>query len=281
MEASEVMLQSEISAVPAGRGATFATRRDLAIELVRHQVRRTYAGTLLGSAWAVIQPLLLMGGYVFLFTVLRVPKQLPEGSLGVLGIVLSGLVPWLFFSRSITGALNAYPGHAALIRQLNFPLGVVPFVTVGTALIPFLVGLVALAILAALAGWLSWAMLLLLPAALLIALFMVASASLVAPFGVLVRDLRALVPPLMRIALFLTPVLYLPDRVPPAAAFLPYLNPASYFIAMVRYAVFERSDVSVIGPAEDWAVAIGVTIVVLALAVANRNFAQRRVVDSL
>ncbi len=281
MEANDPMLPSEISAIPVGRVGTFATRRDLAIELVRHQVRRTYAGTLLGSAWAVIQPLLLMGGYVFLFTVLRVPKQLPEGTLGVLGIVLSGLVPWLFISRSITGALSAYPGHAALIRQINFPLGVVPFITVGTALIPFVVGLAALVVLSAVAGWLSWATALLLPAALLVAVFMVASAALVAPFGVLVRDLRALVPPLMRIALFLTPVLYLPDRVPQAAAFLPYINPASYFIAVVRYAVFRRSDVTVIGPAEDWAVAIGATLAVLVLALLNRGFARRHVVDHL
>jgi lipopolysaccharide transport system permease protein len=281
MEATDAMLTSEIPAIPVGRAGTFATRRDLAIELVLHQVRRTYAGTLLGGAWAMVQPILVMGAYVFLFTVLRVPKQVPGGAVGVLGIVLSGLVPWFFFSRSILGALNAYPRHAALIRQINFPLGIVPFITVGTELIPFLVGLGVLAVLAAAAGWLSWATLLLVPAAALMTVFMVAGAALVAPFGVLARDLRSLVPPLLRISLFLTPVLYLPAKVPQSVEFLRYYNPVGYLIATVRYAVFERSDVTVLGPQKDWAVAIAATIVVVVLAIAHRGFARRHVVDHL
>jgi ABC-type polysaccharide/polyol phosphate export permease len=94
------------------------------------------------------------------------------------------------------------------------------------------------------------------------------------------RDLRALVPPVMRIAIFLTPVLYLPARVPRAAAFLPYINPVSYFIALVRYATFHRADVSVIGAWQDWVVAGGITAATVAVALANRGFA-RRVVDHL
>ena len=264
-----------------GGHRTFVTQRTLATELVLQGVRRAYAGTVLGSGWVIVQPLLLMGAYVFLFTVLRAPKQLLGGALGLLGVVLSGLVPWFYFARSIPGALNAFPRHSALIRQINFPLGVVPFVTVGTQLIPFLVGVASLAILIVVAGWLSWATLLIVPAGAVMTVFLVATVTVVAPLGVMVRDLRALVPPVMRIAIFLTPVLYLPDRVPQAVAFLPYINPIAYFIATIRYATFERADVAVIGPWQDWIVVLGVTVATVAAALANRGFVRRHVVDNL
>jgi lipopolysaccharide transport system permease protein len=262
-------------------GSDESVRRRVALwrELVRHELRRTYVGTFAGRSWILLDPLLLLSVYVFLFTVLRVPTTRFGGELGLVGVVLSGIVPWLFFARSLPMSLNAFARHGTLVKQVTFPIEVVPFVIVGAYLVQYVVGLAALLVLIVAAGWLSVATLLLVPATALLAIFVLATAALIAPYAVMLPDLRRMVPAVMRLLLFLTPVLYLPSNVPEEARAVTYANPMSYFISPVRYATFGSDHVAVISVPTDLVIACGLAAVAVALAYVRRAYVRHVAID--
>lgn len=245
-----------------------------------YEVRQAYAGTVLGISWAALQPLLFLGTYLFLFTVLRVQTTSPEGTLGRVGVFMTGLVPWLYFIRSFSRGLGSLSSRSALVKQINFPVDVIPFVTVGVLLIDFSVGLGMLLILSVWQGWASWALLMFIPAVLLLTGTFTAMAALVAPVGVMLKEIRNFLPIIIRLGLFLSPVLYLPATLPSRVEWLAYVNPLSYLIDLVRYATFGRTDVLLLTPLQNLVIAAGLTVGLGVLAYLRRGYA-RRVVDYL
>jgi ABC-type polysaccharide/polyol phosphate export permease len=252
------------------------TQRRILLSLVEYQVRKAHAGSVFGIAWMVIQPLLYLVTYFVLLTVLRAHADERQAI-----VIMAGLVPWLFFTRSLNNAFASLSANAQFFNQINFPIGVLPFVSVGVAFVEFVVGVALLIVITATFGTLGLAALLILPSAGLMCIFLVALASLAAPLGVMLPDVRSVVPPLLRIGLFLSPVLYLPSLVPSGLSFLPYLNPMAYFISLFRAAVLDETDVYVISFASDLAVATAVTVITVVVAVANRHYVRRTVVDHL
>jgi lipopolysaccharide transport system permease protein len=256
-----------------------------------YEVRREYAGTALGMAWAVLQPLSLLACYFFLFAVLRVPQNAPSGPLGKVAVILSGIVPWLFFMRSFTNGLGTANNHAALIKQINFPIGVLPFVTVGVQLLDFCVGLVLLAVVVIVQGWVSWMTLLVIPMTLLMGVFLCGLVAMLAPLGVMLRDIRALLPMIVRLGLFISPVLYIPGTIPQRFHWIMYINPMTYFIGLLRYATFgsehitvkngQTAPVNLLPPGPTLAVAAGCAIVFALLGYFAWRYVRRVAVDYL
>jgi ABC-type polysaccharide/polyol phosphate export permease len=251
------------------------------LQLILFEIRTSSAGSVLGMAWAVVQPLLLLAAYWFLLTVLGAKQLGPGGTSAQVLLLLSGLVPWLFIARSISRALTSLTQHGALVRQTNFPLGILPFVSVGVQGVDFLVGLVVILVLAAAGGFLSWPALLVVPVALLLAIFLVALSVLLGPLAVMLRDLRRLLQVTLRAGMFLTPVLYLPDALPDGASVLAYANPAAYFIGLLRYAVSGTEDALLIDLPADLAIVTGLTLALAAAAYALRGSAWRMAVDHI
>ena len=167
------------------------------------------------------------------------------------------------------------------MKQINFPVAALPFVTVGVQAVEFAVGLLVLALATAVAGSLSWSFLLLAPLSAGIAVFQLSLTAILGPLAVMLRDVRRLIPLVLRAGLFLTPVLYLPSALPQGTEFLAYLNPVAYFIALFRYAVTTSPDVFVVGPAADAAVACGVTAAAAVAGYLAWRRAQPAIVDHL
>jgi ABC-type polysaccharide/polyol phosphate export permease len=235
------------------------------MQLVVHEVRRQYAGTALGLFWTILQPLLVLGAFFFLFTVLRVTKHAPHGSLGEVAIILSGIIPWYFFIRSFSQGISTLDQHAPLVKQINFPIGVLPFVTVGINLIDFLIGILILLGLAIWQGWLGWSAWLMVPTSVLMTTFLVGLAAIVAPLGAMLRDIRAFIPIILRLGLWISPILYLPGTVPQRFHWVLYLNPLSYFLALIRYSAFGFSfghrALAPGGPLSAFGVASGIALI--------------------
>jgi ABC-type polysaccharide/polyol phosphate export permease len=246
-----------------------------------HELRATSAGSVLGLAWAVVQPLLLLVTYWFLLTVLRAKHLGPGGAEQQALVLMSGLVPWLFVSRAVAASLGMLTGHAGLIKHVNFPVGVLPFVSVGVQGVSFVVGLGSLLLVAALAGALSWNLLLLVPTSLLLAAFLVGVAALLGPLAVMLRDLSHLMQFALRVGLFFTPVLYLPAALPDRLHLVAELNPVAYFVALVRYATTGLPEALLFDLRTDAAVATGMTVAVALAAWRFGAHARRRVVDHL
>ena len=92
--------------------------RDLLITLTIHRVKVRYKQSVLGIAWAVLQPLLLMLVYTIIFSV--VAKMPSEGAPYAV-FVYAALLPWTFFSTSITTASTSLVAHNNLITKVYFP----------------------------------------------------------------------------------------------------------------------------------------------------------------
>jgi lipopolysaccharide transport system permease protein len=261
------------------------SRPRLLLHLIVHEVRREHAGTVLGLGWALVQPLLILGAYFFLFTVLRLAKHAPHGQLGEVAIILSGIVPWFYFMRSFAHGLSTLDQHAQLVKQINFPVSVLPFVTVGINLIDFAIGLVLLLALTIWQGWISWWALMLLPTLIVMTAFLVSLGALLAPLGVMLRDLRNLVPLVVRLGLWLSPVLYLPGTIPQRFHWVMYINPLTYFLGLIRYSAFGlsfgRERVALVTPLVSMGVAVGVTALVAVGAVLSWRYVRRVAVDYL
>ncbi len=208
--------------------------RELVFELARREVTERYAGTALGSVWAFVTPLLTMAIYVGLFAFVF-PVRLGEGGSPWLGaaLILSGIVPWITFADCATRAPGVLLGHRALVRQVVFPIEVLPAKTVAACLVPQLVGtMVGLTIACATAG-LSWTQLLLPLLWVIQIMLMFGVMLLLSTLGVWLRDLREIVSFLANIGLYVAPIILLPQIIaglPTLARAAISANPFSHMV---------------------------------------------------
>src|SRR4029079_2010566 len=181
--------------------------RELFGNLFRRDVQAKYRGSLLGLAWTLANPVLLMAVYLRVFSVLW---KTPFGNEGHYALfLLVGLSAWIFFSQSVQSASRSMLDTANLIRQPRFPRQRVPLSIVATRLLSFGVMIFALLILNfALLPRVRTTELLALPIAVLIVAFTAGLALVIASLNVLFRDLEFLVAALLLPLFFLTPVLY-------------------------------------------------------------------------
>ena len=190
--------------------------RELFRNLFRRDLRAKYKGSVLGVAWTLAYPLILMGIYLLVFSVLLKTTTTQHNNALFL---LSGLLVWVFFATSLQLSCRSMLDNANLIRKVRFPRQLVPFSVVATQLVTFGVMLVALVVLdfafiPETRGTLWIALLLAVP---LIA-FVTGLCLAVATINVVFRDVEFIVQALLLPLFFLTPILYSLDTVPGAAA---------------------------------------------------------------
>src|SRR5919201_2329708 len=179
--------------------------RELFGNLFRRDLRAKYKGSVLGVAWSLMHPLILMGIYLLVFSLLWRVTTIDHAPL----FLLSGLAVWVFFSTSLPAASRSLLENANLIKKVRFPRQLVPLSVVATHLVSFIVMLVALlaldfALLPRVrpTEWLA------LPLGLGVVALASGIALTVASLDVLFRDVEFLVAALLLPLFFLTHVLY-------------------------------------------------------------------------
>lgn len=211
---------------------TLLTRnRQLTWEMTRREIADRYAGQMLGMFWAVGHPLALMGIYVFVFAWVF---QVKIGGTAALPLdyttyLLAGLIPWMAFQESMNKAATVIVGNANLVKQVVFPMEVLP---VKTVIASFSAQFVATGVLVAYVlgrhGGLPWTYGLVPALMLFQALAMIGAAYVLASVSVYFRDLKDFVQVFCLAGMYVMPVFYLPDMVPTPFRPLLYLNPFSY-----------------------------------------------------
>jgi ABC-2 type transport system permease protein len=185
--------------------------RELFANLFRRELHARYKGSFFGVLWSLANPLALMGIYVVVFSLLWQVRGIDHYPL----FLLSGLTVWIFFSASLEAASRSMLDSAELIKKVRFPRQLVAFSVVATQLVTFVAMLavlfvVNLAILPRTRGWI-W---LSLPLSLAVIGLVAGAALTVASLNVLFRDVEHLVSALLLGWFFLTPILYLIERLP-------------------------------------------------------------------
>jgi ABC-type polysaccharide/polyol phosphate export permease len=203
-------------------------------QLVRRELRQKYQGSALGVAWYLINPLVLMAAYWFLFDVVLQTFDIPDYPL----FLLCGLVVWIFFSQSLQQAATSLLDQGALIRKARFPREAIPASVVVVQLLTFLVVLVLLGIVTvAIRGTLEPALLLLPLVLAALAGFVLGAALAVAVLHAFYRDVAPILAAALLPWFFLSPIFFSVDRLTDrdAARFvLEWVNPVAPYITALR-----------------------------------------------
>jgi lipopolysaccharide transport system permease protein len=206
--------------------------RDLLLFLMGRDVKVRYKQTVLGVGWALIQPIITT--FIFTFVFGKLAAMSPGGVPYPL-LVLAGLLPWQLFSSALAGSSASLISNANLISKVYFPRLVIPLSSMGVALLDFLVVL-ALYLLSSMwfgrvPSW-HWA---LLPLFTLAALFLAFGAGLwFTALTVKYRDFRYIVPFLVQVGVFISPIGFSATVVPSWKELLD-LNPMTGVIDAFRW----------------------------------------------
>lgn len=211
------------------------TNRRALKSLALHDLRRAYAGTAGGMLWTFLTPLLpmLIFSAVFAFG-LRIPLG---GAPYIFGFA-AAYVPWVLISSSIAGAAGSIVQHRFLVKRIVFPVEIIPAdaVLVHSVAHAFLLTLVTIACL--LAGYVRVPELLLVVYFYFCAVALAISAGLmVSAIGVVARDFQQMLPSILQVWFWLTPIAWASTQLPPAIRALLALNPAGYIVSGYRHAL--------------------------------------------
>lgn len=224
---------------PSGRWAPFNLRelwvyRELLYFLTWRDVKVRYKQTLLGAAWALVQPLVSMVIFATIF------GQFIRGEYGVPYplFVLAGLLPWQYFSSCLTQSSNSIVGSSALVTKVYFPRLLIPLASIVVPLIDFALAFCVLGGLFAYYGETPHWHAVVLPVFLGMALLIAFGVGLwLSALNVRYRDVPYAVPFLVQVWFYATPVLYGVSSMPERLQWALSLNPMTGVIDGFRWAV--------------------------------------------
>lgn len=227
------------------------------------QVR--YKRAVLGVLWAVVQPSFQAAFLSFIFLkVFRYGRSIEDYPL----YVLSGMLPWAFFTQGVMAATGSVVENASLVRKVSLARVIFPLSAAGGVAIAFTASLAILVVGSIVSGNLGGHLLLLVPAALLEVLVIVGVGVLACAFHVAFRDVRYVMESAMMIGLYATPILYTLAQIPESLRPLFRLNPMTGVMSLYRSAVLGY-------PLDGASVAAGFGIATVLLVVALVVFHRR------
>lgn len=186
--------------------------RELLSFLAWRDIMVRYKQAVLGIAWALIQPVITMVIFTFIFGRLA---GMPAGGVPYPLLVLAGLLPWQLFSTGLSSASGSVVNNAHLISKVYFPRFLVPLAALGVALIDFLIVLALYLVVSIAFGLFPTWHYLLLPVFGLFVLILALGAGLwLTSLTVKFRDFRFIVPFLLQVGLFVSPVGFRTDHYP-------------------------------------------------------------------
>jgi lipopolysaccharide transport system permease protein len=212
--------------------------RELLYFLTWRDVKIRYKQTLLGGAWAILQPLLTMVIFSVLFGRLA-GLQSQTGGVPYPLFAYAGLLPWTFFANAITNGGNSLINSTHLITKVYFPRMIIPGAAVTAGLVDLAIGFILLVALMIYYGLGISISLLLIPLlVLLTTLLAVAVGMYLSALNVKYRDIRFAIPFLVQIWMFLSPIIYPSNLIPANLRWLLLLNPLTGIIEGFRSSLF-------------------------------------------
>lgn len=211
--------------------------RDLLLVFAWRDLKVRYRQTLLGAVWVMGQPLVSMLIFSLLF--MRVAKLRAETGVPYPLFVLTGLLIWNFFAGAIQRSGNSLVGASHLISKVYFPRLVVPLSNVATDIVDFVVAALLLVPMMAWYGVFPGVSLLLAPVIVAIAAILSLGIGLwVAALNVEYRDIRIVLPWVLQIAMYATPVVYPLSALPERYRWIALANPMTGIVEGLRASVF-------------------------------------------
>lgn len=223
-----------------------------------------YRNTTLGIVWAIIQPLVMMFLFTFLFTyVLKtgtgdIPKQV---------FFYASLLPWTFFSSSLNYSTSSLVGNYGIITKIYFPREILPLSGILVAVIDLLIAsIIYLFMLVIFKINITFHVLWIFPIFILLFIFTMSCSFIFSCLNVYYRDVGLLTRFLVRILFFASPVLYSIDSLSLKLKLILFFNPLTFIIENMRRCVLEERGVVL------WQFAFATTLVVILFFFAHKLF---------
>jgi lipopolysaccharide transport system permease protein len=212
--------------------------RDLLYILTMRDIKVRYKQTLLGAAWAIIQPLFTMLIFTLFFGKLA---GMPSDGIPYPIFAYAGLLPWTFFSNAVTNSGNSLVGNSNLITKIYFPRMIIPMASVASGLLDFVIAFGLLVVLMFYYGVGLSINLLMLPVLLVLtSLLAIGVGMWMSALNVKYRDVRYALPFLVQLGMFASPIIYPLSLVPEKWRWLMALNPLAGQIEAYRSAFFGK-----------------------------------------
>lgn len=210
--------------------------RELFWVLAWRDVSVRYRQSIFGLAWALVRPFLTMVVFTLVFS--KVAKLPAEGAAPYALMVFAGLLPWQFFASALTDSSNSLIGNANLISKVYFPRLIVPTATIVSSFIDFLISFVILIALMLWYQYLPGWQILALPLFVIMAFLVSLGPGLyIASLNVKYRDFRFVIPFIVQIGLYVSPVGFSSSVIPEDWRLLYALNPMVGVIDGFRWAI--------------------------------------------
>lgn len=243
--------------------------RELLYFLTWRDIKIRYKQTLLGAAWAIIQPLFAMLLFTLFFGKLA---RMPSDGIPYPLFAYSGLLPWTFFANAVTNSGNSLVGSTNLITKVYFPRVIIPAAAVAAGLLDFGIAFLLLIPLLIYYGvGLTWSVLMLPLFIVLVTLLALGVGMFMSSLNVKYRDVRYALPFLIQIWLFASPVIYPSSLMPERWKWVLLLNPMTGIIEGFRASLFAKNF--------DW-IAVAVATVLTVTIVIVSAYIFRRVEET-
>jgi len=209
---------------------TLFSYRELLFSLTKKELKVKYRGSALGFFWSLLNPILTMLVYYFVFSIV-----LRAGIKEFAVFLICALLPFNFLSNSVNYGASSIIANSNLVNKIYFPREIIPLSIVLSNLINFFFELAALFIVLGIMGYKFYIFLYLLPVVIFIQFFLVVGMSLlVSALNVFFRDLQHLITIIMMVWFFGTPIIYPLSMVPERFQFIIKINPMTIYAAYYR-----------------------------------------------
>lgn len=241
MQPSVVPAKKRLSLSPLAPFQSAWTNRALILRLATRDILARYRASVLGIAWSVIVPLVMLAVYTFVFSgIFRMRWATSDNSKVHFAVVLfCGLLVFNFYSECMTRAPSLILSHKTYVKKVVFPLEVLPWISALKALFNTLIGTAILLIFYVCTNGLpSWEILL---APLVLAPFVlsVIGVSLfLSSLGVYIRDIQQIIGVVVTVSMFMSPIFYPLEAVPPSYREIIQLSPLAIAIQQARAILF-------------------------------------------
>jgi len=246
--------------------------RDLFAILVIRDVTIRYKQTLLGIAWAVVQPIVMMGTYTVIFGRFG---HIPSDGIPYPLFAFAALLPWTFLSNAVQASGNSLINNSHLITKVYFPRILIPAASVGMGLVDFGIAAIVLAgLMLYYHVGVTWKLLMFPPLLLLTATLCLGLGVWAAALNVRYRDVRHVLPFFLQVWMFLSPIIYPLSLLPPRWQRVAALNPLYGIIENIRVSLFN------LGRGFDWYL-LGCSAAISLAILVSASFVFRRVETSM
>jgi lipopolysaccharide transport system permease protein len=219
--------------------------QELLMVFVRREISVRYSQAVIGILWVVLQPLLTTAIFtiVFVFFV-RIPSQEQSYPL----FAFSGIAVWQYFSRVVGDGGNSLVTNSALIAKVSFPRLIIPLVPPLAAALDCLIAIAVLVVFAMLMGaHVSWTAIFAPFVILAVAMLGYGIALWLSPLNAIYRDVGIVMPFVMQVAMYMSPIFYPTSLVPEKIRWLFELNPVAVMVNGMRWVVLGTNSPSLAG----------------------------------